>query len=311
MSLHVVLGSGPVGTAVARLLADEGEKVRVITRSGTGPAGPAIELVAGDATDAAALADLSRGAVAIYNCANPAYDRWAQLWPPLGAAVLTAAERVGAVLATMSNLYGYGPVDGPMTESLPLAATSVKGRVRATQWEQALAAHASGRVRATEVRASDFLGARTRSMLTEYLLPKVLRGEPVRVPADLDAPHSFAYPGDAARTLIAVARDERAWGQPWHAPHDAPATIRDVAQRAVGSLGGPLPRLNRVPIWLLRAASLGSSEKREFVEVAYQFNRPLVVDSSRAETTFGLVPTPLGGAITETVAALTASPGRP
>jgi Trk K+ transport system NAD-binding subunit len=33
MSLHVVVGAGPVGSAVAKLLADAGEDVRVVTRN--------------------------------------------------------------------------------------------------------------------------------------------------------------------------------------------------------------------------------------------------------------------------------------
>ena len=31
----------------------------------------------------------------------------------------------------VENLYAYGPVDGPMTEDLPLRPTTLKGRVRA------------------------------------------------------------------------------------------------------------------------------------------------------------------------------------
>ena len=80
----------------------------------------------------------------MYNCANPPYHRWPELWPPLAAAMLAAAERTGAVLVTMSNLYGYGPVDGPMTEDLPLRPTTAKGRVRAAMWHDALAAHQAG-----------------------------------------------------------------------------------------------------------------------------------------------------------------------
>ena len=37
MSLHVIIGAGPVGSATALRLAAAGQHVRVITRSGTGP----------------------------------------------------------------------------------------------------------------------------------------------------------------------------------------------------------------------------------------------------------------------------------
>jgi 2-polyprenyl-6-methoxyphenol hydroxylase-like FAD-dependent oxidoreductase len=52
--LHVIVGAGPVGTATASLLADRGEQVRVITRRGTGPRRPEVELTAADGSLAAA-----------------------------------------------------------------------------------------------------------------------------------------------------------------------------------------------------------------------------------------------------------------
>src|SRR5260221_544337 len=123
MSLHVVVGAGPVGTAVANQLAERGEPAPVIPRSGGGPAPRAVERVAADATDAERLAGLTAGAAVLYNCANPLYHRWLTDWPPIAAALLTAAERSGAVLAVASNLYGYGPVTGPITAYTPPAAT--------------------------------------------------------------------------------------------------------------------------------------------------------------------------------------------
>ena len=159
MSLHVIVGAGPVGTATARHSRRAGRTGPARHPAGQRPVDPAIERVAADAADADRLTALTEGAVALYNCANPAYHRWATDWPPLAAALLTTAERTGAVLATVGCLYGYGPVDAPMTEDTPLAATGTKGRVRNRMWTEALAAHRAGRARITEVRGSDYLGA--------------------------------------------------------------------------------------------------------------------------------------------------------
>src|SRR5450631_3437435 len=150
MSKHLVVGAGPIGSATAVRLAEQGEEVVVVTRSGSGPAHRGITRTSADASSTAAMAELATGAVAIYNCANPAYHRWPTDWPPIAQALLTAAERSNAVLVTASNLYAYGRVSGPMTEDLPLAALGPKGRTRAQMWREALAAHESGRVRVTE-----------------------------------------------------------------------------------------------------------------------------------------------------------------
>ena len=305
MSLHVIAGAGPVGSATARLLADQGEQVRVVTRRGTGPGHPAIERVAADATDASALAEFCSGATALYNCAGPPYHRWSVDWPPLAAAFLEAARTSGATLVTTSNLYGYGPVTGAMTERHPLLATGTKGRVRARMWSDALAAHEAGHVRTAEVRSSDYLGVRTQSLLTTVVLPKALAGVRVSVPADLDAPHSWTYVGDVARTLVAVAADESAWSRAWHVPTAAPLTIRDITTRACALADAPPPRLSTMPAAVLWLGGLGNPTVRELRETQYQFRKPFVVDSSAATEAFGIEPTPLDVSLQETIAGLT------
>jgi nucleoside-diphosphate-sugar epimerase len=297
MSLHVVVGAGPVGAATARQLVSAGHRVRMVTRSGTGPEHPNIERVAADATDADRLAELARGARALYNCVNPPYHRWSRLWPPLAAAFLTAAERSGAVLVAMSNLYGYGAVDGPMTEDLPLAPTSVKGEVRARMWRDMLAAHEAGRVRVTEARASDFVGDGGDSVFTSMIAPRVRAGRPALAPANLDVPHTSTYPGDAGRLLAVLGTDERAWGRPWHVPSPAPSTMRHMATRLAELAGAPAARVRRMPAAMLWFGGLFSSNARAFREVRYQFERPFVLDSSAAQQTFGLKPTPLDDAL--------------
>src|SRR4051812_1210404 len=97
MSLHVIVGAGPVGSTTAELLAAAGHEVRVVTRSGSGPSHPLVERVAADVSDSEALAKLCIGADALYNCANPAYHQWATDWPPMARALLAAATATGAV----------------------------------------------------------------------------------------------------------------------------------------------------------------------------------------------------------------------
>ncbi|GGK99856.1 NAD-dependent epimerase/dehydratase family protein [Nocardia jinanensis] len=301
MPLHIVIGAGPVGSAVARLLTGRGERVRLITRSGSGPVQDGIERIAADATDATALAEHARGAVALYNCAGPAYHRWATDWPPLGAAAIGAAESTGAVLVSTGNLYGYGPVDGAMTEQLPLRPTSVKGRIRADLWTAALAAHEAGRIRTTEVRGSDYLGADTTTPFSVLVLPKVLAGRAASIPADPDAPHSWTQVSDVAKLLVTVAADENAWGRPWHVPTAPPLSVRALAERAAELAGAPRARVRAMPGFLLRLAGLADPAAREMIEIQYQLREPFVLDSSAATNAFGLEPSPIDAGLREMI----------
>lgn len=293
--IHVIVGAGPVGSALAGLLADGGEVVRLVTRSGRGPQHPRIEAVTADASDPAAMTAVCARADVLYNCANPGtYTQWERDWPPLAAALLTAAQSCGAVLVTTSNLYGHGPVEGPMRRDTPLRPSDHKGALRAGMWERALAAHVEGRVRATEVRASDYIGATVPA--SHGLLPmfagSTLRGRPAWVLSDPDQPHSWTAVDDVARTLAAVGDDERAWGSAWIAATNPPVSVRDALAQLGSVVGAGAPRLRRVPRWVLSAGGAVVPLLREVGGVLYQFDRPFVVDSSETTTTFGVEPTP-------------------
>jgi nucleoside-diphosphate-sugar epimerase len=304
MDRHVIVGAGAVGRHTARELIAAGHEVRMISRSCSGPEMPGLERTAADASDPDSLIRLTDGAAALYNCANPAdYSTWSTVWPPLAASLLATAEATGAVLVTMGNLYGYGPVDGPMTESTPLAATGTKGRIRARMWTDALAAHEAGRARVTEARASDFWGPEGgNDHLGRRFMPKLLAGKRLSHLANPDVPHSWTYLPDVGRTLATLGTDERAWGRPWHVPTLPPRTYRQMAELIAAEAGAPTPRISAIPHWLQRGLGVAVPLLRELEEVRHQFTEPFVLHSSTTTETFGLEPTPLDEALSETVA---------
>lgn len=304
MGRHVVVGAGAVGSAVAGALADAGHSVLVVTRRGGGPEHSGVERAAGDVTDVERLTELATGADSLYNCANPRYSDWLRDWPPMAAGFLAAAERTGARLVTMSNLYGYGPPDRPMTESDPLAAAGPKGRTRADMWQAAIAAHEAGRLQVTEARASDFYGPGVTSEghLGERVVPRLLRGRAVTVLGSRRASHSWTYLPDVGRTLAVLGTDERALGRAWHVPTAPPCSQEEIMAALAAAAGLPAPAVREAPPSILRLAGLFSKNLRELAEVRYQFEEPFVLDSSAATATFGLVPTPLPEGVATTVA---------
>jgi nucleoside-diphosphate-sugar epimerase len=293
MGTHLVIGGGPVGTETARRLAQSGHDVIVVTRSGSGPDDPGIRKGAADASSVDSLLAAAPAADALYNCVNPEYHRWAQDWPPLASAFLTYAERTGAVLATCSNLYGYGPVTGPLTESLPLAAEGTKGRVRATMWLDAQAQHEAGRIRATEVRGSDYICAGEQSLVgSSRVVPRILAGKSVSLIGSIDVEHSWTSPVDVARLLIEVAANERAWGRAWHVPTNAPRTQHQVIDDLADAAGVPRVRVTQLSPFITRTLGLFNPAIRELEETAYQRDRSFVIDDSAARAVFHIEPTP-------------------
>jgi nucleoside-diphosphate-sugar epimerase len=299
MGRHVIIGAGAVGTATAEALIDQGHDVTVVTRTGSGPDRPGVTRVSADASDPFALARAVGAADAVYNCANPPYHRWPELWPPMADSMLEVAAKSGAVLVIMGNLYGYGPVDHPMIEGDPLAATGTKGRVRVAMWEQALEADRAGRVRVTEARASDFFGPGV--VETSHFgrnVDRLLAGRKVRVLGDPDAPHSWTYVPDVGRTLAVLGTDPRAWGRAWHVPTGPALSQRQLATRFCEVAGVRVAPVSGFPPGSLALAGLFSAQMRELKETLYQFDRPFLLDSSAVTDTYGITPTPLDEALT-------------
>ncbi|MDF2145097.1 NAD-dependent epimerase/dehydratase family protein [Knoellia sp. p5-6-4] len=311
MGRFVVLGAGAVGQGTARELAGAGHEVQVVSRSGRGPQVAGVTAVAADAGDVDRLTTLASGASAIVNALNPPkYTTWEKDWPPLAAAALTAAERTGAGLVTVNNLYAYGQVDGPMTETTPLQPNGHKGALRARMWKAALEAHRAGRVRASELRASDYTGpgVGAQSLLNSMVVSPALRGRPVwLVMGGPDVPHTWTDVRDTARLAAVLATDDRSWGQAWHVPSAEPRTVREVVADVARVCGRAPKAVHGIPRGLVTALGAVVPLMRELRETRHQFERPFVLDSSHTQGIFGLRPTPWEQTVKETVDYLSAT----
>jgi len=304
--LHVVFGAGPVGLTVADELLARGRHVRVVNRSGP-PVGPPndsqIEWASADAMNTAATIEAGAGAAVIYFALNPPYDKWPELFPPMQANVLQAAQDAGARLVAMENVYMYGPTGGaPLTEALPAAATTKKGRVRAAMHDDLMAAHTRGEVAVTVGRASDFVGPRVlESAIGERVVPAVIAGKKAQVLGDPDLPHTYTYMPDIGRALVTLGERDEALGETWHIPSGDTVTTRGYVQLLADAAGTGTARLQVAPKLLLRALGLINAPVRETIEMLYEFEEPFILDHSKYAAAFGDNATPLAEAASATV----------
>jgi nucleoside-diphosphate-sugar epimerase len=311
--LHVVFGTGQVGSALAAQLTGMGLAVRTVSRDRPRALADGADWRAADVTDPEAAADAAKGASVVYQCLNAPYTQWPELFPPLQRGVMAAAEQSGALLVTLENLYGYGPTGGrKMTEDLPLAATTVKGRTRAAMTAELLAAGEAGQFRFAIGRASDFFGAGVTqgSTLGERVFGNALAGKRADFIGNPDLPHTYSYVPDIAAGLATLGTDARAAGQVWHLPGPQTGTTRAFLDLVAGQVGHPVAirALNKLA---LRALGLVNPTIRGLAEMAYEFDEPFVLDTSKYEAAFGVAGTPLASAIAATVAWYRTRPSTP
>jgi nucleoside-diphosphate-sugar epimerase len=302
MSVHVVTGAGPVGSTVALQLAEAGEQVRLLTRSGSGPEHALVERRRVDVSRPDHLDEAFAGARAVHHCIHgSAYDArvWRAELPVAERLVLDAAGRAGAVVTFPESLYSYGPVKGPITEDLPRAATTGKLGVRT----DLLAQREASATPTVSVAASDFYGPLVRNAHAgERMVPTVLAGRTMRVLGSPDQPHSFTYVPDLAAAMIAAAAREDLWNSFLHAPTAPALTQRQLVERTARAAGVPAPKVSSIPLWVLRASGAVSRDMRELAETSYMFTAPFVLDSTASEQGLGLSPTPMDDGLAATVA---------
>lgn len=281
--LHVVLGAtGAIGSAVVAELEARGHLVRAVSRGASGPHAFRADITTTEGAGAACA-----GAAVVYQCAQPPYARWAAEFPQLTRMILTGVQAAGARLVMADNLYMYGPVDRPMTESLPYAADYPKGRARAEVAELILAAHRDGRVRATMGRASDYYGpGGVNTVIGPTIFAAAVAGKTARWVGDLDQRHTVSYLPDIAAGLVTLGERPEADGRAWHLPVNAPVTGREFLKLVWNAAGGT-PRSAGLGRGMQRMIGMFNPVVRELGETWYQRDRAWVVDDSAFRAAFG------------------------
>jgi nucleoside-diphosphate-sugar epimerase len=299
--LHVIFGTGPLGKHTATELLKRGERVQLVNRSGRTEGIPnGAELLRGDANDLETAQRLTVGASVVYQCAQPAYGRWAEEFPTLQRSILEATASAGARLVIADNLYMYGAPKGvPMREDHPYTATTKKGKVRAALATAALEAHRQGKLEVAILRGSNFFGPEDHVMF-DLIFKPLLTGRSAQLLGRMDQPHTFTYAPDFGRALATIGMSDSGFGRVWHVPSNAPVTQNEFLQQLEAQLGSRAKRMVGSPL-MLRFLGLFKPEFNETVEMMYEWMEPFVMDSTAFTQTFGLHATPLETALRETL----------
>jgi nucleoside-diphosphate-sugar epimerase len=300
--LHVIFGTGPLGKWTARELLKQGKQVRLINRSGkTDHLPEGAEIAASDAFDAAKNIELTNGAAAVYQCAQPAYYEWEEKFPRFQSAILEAAIANKAKFIVAENLYMYGDTNGqPIREDSPYQPHTKKGRVRAEMANAVMDAHRASKVRAAIGRASNFFGPDDR-VVTDLAIRPALLGKTINLIGRMDQPHAFSYAPDFGKLLATLGTRDDALGQVWFTP-SAPAVTQAELVKIIEEVIGRKVKYLLAGTNMMRFLGLFNPMMRETVEMMYEWNKPFIIDTSKAEKAFGWKGTPLKEAIQATVA---------
>lgn len=298
-----VIGYGPIGREVTRLLIERGLQVRIVQRSSPAVIPEGASFTKADVMVMEQLFNAIKGAETVVLALGLPYSGkvWSEGWPRAMSSVLTACEKVDARMVYADSLYLYGPQNQPLHEGLPPIDYGLKptARSEATRlWQEAFAER---RVKTAAVRAPDFFGQGVEtSILGAPTLGRLAQGKSALVLISADYPHDMVHISDFARAIVTlVEAPDDFFGEAWHVPTPPTKTLRQAITIAADAMGVP-SKISVVPAWLARLLAVFVPKIREAMELHYLTDRPYHVDTTKFRENFWSDVDPLEKCIAET-----------
>jgi len=304
----VIGATGGSGAEIAAALLRRGWKVRGLVRDASRTDLAAnIEWHAGDAMNAAEVAQAAEGVGIIVHAVNPpGYRDWQKLVLPMLDNTIAAARSTGARIVLPGTVYNYGPDALPLLqETSPQRPLTRKGAIR-VDMEHRLEQAAKEGVRTLILRCGDFFGPHAGN---NWFAGMIKPGKPVRsvtYPGRRDLRHVWAYLPDVGETVARLLERESdlAVFERFHfGGHWADGDAMTGAIRY--AVGNPQLPVRSFPWWLLALASPFVKLFRELREMRYLWQQPLQLDNRKLVALLGSEPhTSLQQATRETLLGL-------
>ncbi len=279
----IILGAkGRFGRAAVDAFLASNWEVSAFARSWEGVEKRAgIELIAGDAFDASAVANAAAGCDVIVNALNPPYPKWAHDLPRFTKNVIEAAKTTGATVMIPGNVYCYGEgMPERLTENTPHAPTSRKGQLR-DEMELAYASASNDGVQTIILEAGDYIEReKTGNWFDSHISADVANGC-VMYPGPLDQIHAWAYLPDLARAMVELAKKRTSFaaferiGFPGYSVtgQSLVNAIEQATRRSLKVKGMPWP--------MIRLLGFVVPQMREVAEMSYLWRTPHAIDGAK------------------------------
>jgi nucleoside-diphosphate-sugar epimerase len=137
------------------------------------------------------------------------------------------------------------------------------------------------------VRFPDFYGPNA-SGIADGIFNAAVAGKTARWLGNLDAVHEFILISDAAKAMVVAAGRDDAYGQDFNVPGPEAITAREWINLVFKEAGRP-PRMKGTSRQTMRLFGLFNPMAREFAEMQYLTEEPLILDGTKFTKFFGTI----------------------
>lgn len=309
MKKALVLGAtGNMGSAIVYELVARGVEVTAFARHknrleslfGDLP----VIIQAGDVFQKHDLEQAAKGVDVVFHAVNIPYQEWHNQLPIFLTNILETVKKNGSKLAIVDNIYAYGRSPGfEVTEELKKNPHTKKGKLR-LQLENM--AKQSG-LPLLITHFPDFYGPNAKNTVLDITIQGMLQNKKTRYIGDPSLAREFIYTPDGAKAIVELALQNRFNGEEWNIPGAGTITGTELIT-ILRQLTGNDKKVSIVSKQMIRFLGIFSPLMKEYVEMFYLNEEPVILNGEKYEREIGPIPkTTYKAGLEQTLKSLNAS----
>ncbi|GEL78503.1 SDR family NAD(P)-dependent oxidoreductase [Tenuibacillus multivorans] len=292
MKKALVLGaSGGMGSAIVNELQSRGVKVVAFARTEEklkklfGERSE-VSIVPGDVFQYEDLIQAAEGVDVIFHSVNIPYYEWAEKQETLMTNIVKASEQVGCKLAIVDNIYAYGKSQGEkVSEDSPKKPNTKKGVIRLKLENIVKSSNTPWLI----VHFPDFYGPNAEDTVLGQTLQAAANNKSGIYIGRKQLKREFIFIPDGAKAIAELANRENAYGQNWNIPGYDVITGHEILE-ILKDEAGYNKRVMTVKRGMIRFLGIFDKMMKEFVEMMYLNEQPVILSGEKYEKHIGPLP---------------------
>jgi nucleoside-diphosphate-sugar epimerase len=247
--------------------------------------GPLATIVVGDVLNEEQLKEAISKADFVFHAISIPYQNWDPNLSNILSLILGECQTQKKPLIYVDNIYAYGVQQEKVHELTKKNPHTKKGKFRLKLQQQI---ETSG-VPYIIAHFPDFYGPKAESTLLQYTFEQSLKKNKAGYIGDLHLQKEFIYIKDGAKALVELVLREDTYGEEWNIPGTGTISGLEMGEIAATHLRKPI-KFKPIHRWMINALGLFSPFMREFSEMMYLNETPVILDGSKFEKRIGTLP---------------------
>ncbi|MGE7942771.1 SDR family NAD(P)-dependent oxidoreductase [Lysinibacillus xylanilyticus] len=245
-----------------------------------------VEIISGDAFNEQEMMKASNGVDVIFHAISFPYQDWAKQHNRCLDMVIRIAEKQGAKIALVDNIYAYGRQStNRITEETRKEPQTKKGKIRLAMENKLMESNIPSLI----VHLPDLYGPNAENTILYETLKNVAQGKKANFVGNMQVKREFLYTVDGAKAMVELALRDDTYNQNWNVPAVHTITGEELV-KVLRDITGYKKGIRTVSKGMIRLIGIFSPSMKEVVEMLYLTEQPVILSGDKYERKIGHLP---------------------